>query len=212
MESSVKAKIVDQIQHIVRHAVIRDRRFLDDEQLIRAEQLAVLEEVFNSNVRDTEKAGRKVPLFPELRAVLLEGFEAADDGAEFVVDRYRDSTANLRTHMIRIIKRAGLKPWPRLFNALRASRATELAGEYPAAVCSAWLGHSTAIAEAHYHMVRDSDVERAVRGPGLAPFSAPSRADDARQKPTTRTDQSRSDGSRRGRAVVAGESSGRNRT
>jgi len=54
VESSVRAKIVHQIQHMVRHAVIMDRRFLDDEQLIRAEQLAVLEEVFNTNVRDTE--------------------------------------------------------------------------------------------------------------------------------------------------------------
>ena len=54
MENSVRAKIVHQIQHMVKHAVIKDRRFLDDEQLIRAEQLAVLEEVFNTNVRDTE--------------------------------------------------------------------------------------------------------------------------------------------------------------
>jgi len=39
---------------MLRHAVIKDRRFLDDEQLIRSEQLAVLEEIFNANVRDTE--------------------------------------------------------------------------------------------------------------------------------------------------------------
>lgn len=35
-------------------AVIRNRRFLDDEQLLRSEQLAVLEEIFNTNVRDAE--------------------------------------------------------------------------------------------------------------------------------------------------------------
>jgi cell division control protein 6 len=35
-------------------SVIRDRRFLDDEQLLRSEQLAVLEEIFNTNVRDAE--------------------------------------------------------------------------------------------------------------------------------------------------------------
>ena len=55
MESTpVKTRIVDQIQHMVRHAVIRDRRYLDDEQLIRSEQLTVLEEVFNANVRTAE--------------------------------------------------------------------------------------------------------------------------------------------------------------
>jgi hypothetical protein len=60
-----------------------------------------------------------------------------------------------------IIERAGLKPWPRLFNAMRASRATELIAEYPAAVCTSWLGHTQAVAESHYHMVRDSDFEHA---------------------------------------------------
>ena len=52
--TKVRAKILDQIQHMVSSAIIKDRRFLDDEQLIRAEQLAVLEEIFNANVRDTE--------------------------------------------------------------------------------------------------------------------------------------------------------------
>lgn len=50
----VRTKILSQIQHMVGCAIIRDRRFLDDEQLIRSEQLAVLEKIFNANVRDTE--------------------------------------------------------------------------------------------------------------------------------------------------------------
>ncbi|MFC1763270.1 Cdc6/Cdc18 family protein [Planctomycetota bacterium] len=50
----IRTKIVKQIQHMVSSAVIKDRRFLDDEQLIRSEQMAVLEEIFNANVRDTE--------------------------------------------------------------------------------------------------------------------------------------------------------------
>ena len=52
--TNVRTKIVSQIQHMVGSAIIKDRRFLDDEQLIRSEQLAVLEEIFNANVRDTE--------------------------------------------------------------------------------------------------------------------------------------------------------------
>ena len=111
------------------------------------------------------KGERLVPLFPELRSVLMEAFEYAPDGAERVVCGYSPTTANLRTHMHRIIRRAGLTPWPRLFNAMRASRATELAAEYPAAICTAWLGHTRAVAEAHYHMVRDEDYERAASTP-----------------------------------------------
>ena len=50
----VRSKIVNEIQHMLNHTIIKDRRFLDDEQLIRSEQLAVLEEIFNTNVRDAE--------------------------------------------------------------------------------------------------------------------------------------------------------------
>lgn len=50
----VRTKIFNQIQHMVGRAIIKNRRFLDDEQLIKAEQLAVLEEIFNANVRDAE--------------------------------------------------------------------------------------------------------------------------------------------------------------
>jgi len=52
--TKVRRKIIGQIQHMLDHAVIKNRRFLDDEQLIKAEQLAVLEEIFNANVRDAE--------------------------------------------------------------------------------------------------------------------------------------------------------------
>lgn len=105
---------------------------------------------------------RIIPLFPELRVVLVEAFEAAPDGAVYIVNGYRDATAaNLRTQLGRIIERAGLQAWPRLFNALRASRATELAADYPIAVCTSWLGHTAAVAQAHYHMVRESDFVHA---------------------------------------------------
>ena len=52
--TKVRGKIIEQIQHMLDHAVIKNRRFLDDEQLIKSEQLAVLEEIFNANVRDAE--------------------------------------------------------------------------------------------------------------------------------------------------------------
>lgn len=50
----VRQKILDQIQHMADHAVIINRRYLDDEQLIRSEQLEVLDTVFNANIRDAE--------------------------------------------------------------------------------------------------------------------------------------------------------------
>ena len=118
------------------------------------------------------KATRKIPLFPELRAILDEAFEMAADGAVYVVgnDAYRLAAntpggwrnCNLRTQFGRIIKRAGLEPWPRLFHALRASRETELAREYPIHVVTFWLGNTPRIAMKHYLMATEEDFSKAM--------------------------------------------------
>ena len=77
-----------------------------------------------------------VPLFPKLRPYLEEANGLAPVGTVYVVERYRKGSmgpkgwrnCNLRTQFERIIKRAGLEPWPRLFHNLRASRETEAGG------------------------------------------------------------------------------------
>ena len=51
-QNPVRNKIQSQIQHMVNSAIILNRRFLDDEQLIRSEQMAVLEDVFNNYSSD----------------------------------------------------------------------------------------------------------------------------------------------------------------
>lgn len=71
------------------------------------------------------KEFRFVPLFPELRPHLREVYEAAEPGGpEHIITRYRDASANLRTQLQRIITRAGLKPWPKLFHNMRSTRET----------------------------------------------------------------------------------------
>jgi len=104
---------------------------------------------------------RKVPLFPELRRVLSEAFELAEPGAEFVIARYRDTNSNLRTQLLRILKRAGVEPWPKLFQNLRASRQTELTATWPTHVVCAWLGNSPATANKHYLQVTEADFQQA---------------------------------------------------
>ncbi len=105
---------------------------------------------------------RIVPLFPEVADALDEAFTTAPEGAEFCVTRYRLNTLNLRTQFNRIIRRAGLQPWPRLWQNLRSSRQSELCGEFPEHVVCSWLGNSKAVAREHYLQVRESDFERAV--------------------------------------------------
>ena len=74
---------------------------------------------------------RVIPLFPELRPHLEQCFDEAEPGEEFVIRRYRRRNSNPRTLMAKIIRRAGLKPWPKLFQNLRSTRETELADQFP---------------------------------------------------------------------------------
>ena len=112
--------------------------------------------------RHEGKESRVVPIFPELRPYLEQAWDDMPEGAVYVVNGYRDATTNLRTHLERIIERATLKPWPKLWQNLRATRATELADEFPDHVAAAWLGHSTKIANKHYRQVTDSHFAKAV--------------------------------------------------
>ena len=109
------------------------------------------------------KAYRVMPLFPELRQLLERAFEEAEDGTLYVITKYRQPNANLRTQFERILKRAGIEPWERLFQNLRASRETELANEYPLHVVTAWLGNTERVASKHYLQVTDSHFEQAQR-------------------------------------------------
>jgi integrase len=111
------------------------------------------------------KSYRIIPLFPELVGPLTEAFDAATEGAEFVVMPSPDTAkANLRTRMRRIMRRAGVEPWPRTFHNLRASRQMELADAYPSHVVTRWLGNSPQIAERHYLRDTETHFDKAVKG------------------------------------------------
>jgi len=105
---------------------------------------------------------RLIPLFPELQPYLEAAFGEAEPGTEYVITRYRDKNANLRTQLLRIIRRAGVQPWPKLFHNLRASRETELTDEHPIHVVCAWIGNSQQIAAKHYLQVTEEHFRRAI--------------------------------------------------
>lgn len=117
------------------------------------------------------KASRDIPLFPELREPLMEVLELAMHRAggkavldsDYVIVRYRKANCNLRTQLERILKRAGLEPWPRLFQNLRSTRETELAGEYTLHVVTYWIGNTARIAAKHYLQIPDDVYEKAAQ-------------------------------------------------
>ncbi len=111
------------------------------------------------------KSFREIPLFSELLPYLLDASELAAKGTEHVITRYSDATQNLRTTMLKIIRRAGLEPWERVFHNLRASRQTELSKTFPAHVVCGWLGNTEAVAGEHYLHTTNDDFERALANP-----------------------------------------------
>ena len=119
---------------------------------------------------------RLMPIFPELRPYLLEVYQAREPGAEYVITRYRQDNANLRTQLMRIMARAGVKPWPKLFQNLRATRETELTEKFPIHVVCAWLGNSRLVAQKHYLQVTDAHFAQAAQQPASVGDPAAARA------------------------------------
>jgi Phage integrase family len=116
---------------------------------------------------DSPKTGvRWVPIFPELRPFLEEAFDAAPEGAVHVINGYRDPKQNMRTRLERILRKAGVDAWPKLFHNLRASRETELTENHPIHVVCAWIGNSALIAQKHYLQVTEDHFALATTGPG----------------------------------------------
>jgi integrase len=110
------------------------------------------------------KETRVVPIFPELRPYLADAFDQAEEGTEYVITICRNGNKNFRTRMLKIIRRAGLTPWPKLFQNLRSTRQTELEETFPSHVVCAWIGNSEAVARRHYLQVTDDHFARAVEG------------------------------------------------
>jgi integrase len=116
---------------------------------------------------------RQVPLFPELLPYLLEARELAALGEENVITRYRLPNQNLQTKLRRILKKAGIAAWPKLYQNLRSTRQTELAAEHPIHVVCKWLGNSRAVALEHYLQVTDEDFRKAAQKAAQTPTATP---------------------------------------
>ena len=116
---------------------------------------------------------RPIPLFPEIRPHLEEAFHLAAPGSVYAVPRARQAGVNLRTQFERLLAKAGVKQWPRLFQNLRASRETELAKVYPMHLVTSWIGNTKEVAMDHYLMATDEDFHLASRTPVQNPVQSP---------------------------------------
>jgi len=128
----------------------------------------------------TEKQGkpfRMVPLFPPIRPHLERLWEAAEPGTVYVLHELRQRSSmktaeggqwnalNLRTHLERLLTRAGVIPWPKLWQNLRVSAEMDLLSRFPPAAVCEWIGHTPDVARSHYYQIRPEDVARAINEP-----------------------------------------------
>lgn len=113
---------------------------------------------------DSPKTGERwVPIFAELRPYLTAAFEAAEDGAVRVLTRRRASAQRWGMLLSRILKKAGIERWPKIFHNLRASRQTELTMRFSIGTVCRWLGNSIEVADAHYLTALDAEFEAAAK-------------------------------------------------
>jgi hypothetical protein len=72
-----------------------------------------------------DHAVRIVLICPELRVILADAFERAEPGSTLVVPSAARAAVYPRSHLERIITKAGHKPGPRLLQNLQASCETD---------------------------------------------------------------------------------------
>jgi integrase len=125
---------------------------------------------------------RVVPIFEALRPHLERAYRERAPGAVYVVPRARHGS-NLATHAKRLVQKAGVEPWPKLFTNLRGSCSDDLERRGVAEkAINAWIGNTAHLRRRHYHAVRPEDWAAVTGNP--APIPAPSGAVSGHQEPS----------------------------
>lgn len=91
---------------------------------------------------------------------LREAFEQANN-TDRVITQYTDTNTNLDKPFKKILTDAGVIPWPKLFQNMRASCETDwLDRGISAHVVANWIGHSVRVQVAHYAQVDEHHFEK----------------------------------------------------
>ncbi len=107
-----------------------------------------------------DKDKRMVPICPELQALLLEAYNAAETGSEKVVSGV--NVNNLWRDFQVLFRRSDVKKYSKPFHTLRKSCITHWAVSYPAHVVKEWADHSSLeTTDRYYLQVPESEYNRA---------------------------------------------------
>jgi len=102
---------------------------------------------------------RRMPIFPDLRPFLEAAWDAAEKKQDYVLPMARDPSQNFRQQLERLIARAGVKQWPKLYVNLRASCIRDLPADCrDVKMVAKWMGNSEKVIMKHYLAI-DDEVE-----------------------------------------------------
>ena len=107
---------------------------------------------------------RMVPITPKLMELLQARFDEVEEGEPHLVTLRLSGAA--RRQINRILQRAKVAAWPKLWQSLRQSCEKEWAMSFPQYAVSKWIGHSITVSGRHYaNSVPDELFERAAARP-----------------------------------------------
>lgn len=160
----------------------------------------------------TEKQGkskRVIPLWPELRPLIESVIKNATAGQTRLLPILLPGY-NPHTQFVRLIERAGLQPWPKVWQNLRSTRETELLKDFPIHVVCGWIGNTERIARRHYLQTTEADFDKAIGLQGAAK-SAAIRSGESAQLAQDETQKPHSPRKNANHAVLVGSSSAQDR-
>ena len=127
---------------------------------IRFEEKRILIVDSSKNQRHANRQLRKIPMMPILEEHLAAWRNECEPGDE--VFPGLSGETNLRTTLQKILVKAGVSQWPKLWQNLRASGCTDFARTLQPHVAAAICGHTVQIAQEHYWQVADTDLDSVI--------------------------------------------------
>jgi integrase len=111
--------------------------------------------------RHPGKEWRFPPIFPEIQEMLWEHFNSDRTDPVFIFKPRTVTDTALRNQLSRVCLRAGVMPWPKLWQNLRSTRETELVDMgVPLHVVCQWIGNTPAVAYRHYLQIFKEHSDR----------------------------------------------------
>lgn len=108
-------------------------------------------------------AQRTTPITLKLMKILVAHYHATTPKPDDPLVRIKPGRY-MRTQMRKIIDKAGLEQWPKVFQALRQSCDIEWSMIYPEFAVDLWLGHSKRISRKHYKNIVPDQLHEQITG------------------------------------------------